>query len=89
MSNDTSVQSQNFKIDMTQLMLVKPAYCLLDEIRRQMPHKLFIELLGHYISEDDQRRLDVYGILKKYAEIDGVCLESNRAIDRQPPNDPQ
>lgn len=69
--NDVNVQSQNFPIDIS---LVKPAYCILDEMQKQMPHKFFIELLGHYISEDDQRRREVYSVILKYAEIDGVVL---------------
>ncbi len=71
-SKDPVVQSSNFPIS---LPLVKTGYCILDDMRKQMPHLLFIELLGHYISEDDQRRRDVYAIIKKYAVLDGVELD--------------
>ena len=76
---DRQLRPQNFKID---LSLVKPAYCVLDEMRKQMPHKFFVELLGHYISEEDQRRQEVFNIIMKYAEIDGVVLLPN-AIDQR------
>jgi hypothetical protein len=71
------------------LSIVKPAYLLLDEMRKQMPHKFFIELLAHYISEEDSRREEVYDLIMKYAEIDGVVLKSNSPIGGTNPQQQQ
>ena len=51
-----------------------PAYTLLDEIRKKMPPDLFVELIGVYVSETDERRQAVYDSIMKHAEMDGVTL---------------